>query len=46
VGEALFDAVRTLADPDAAPLEIDRDLAHAATEIAARYRDDAWPWRR
>jgi lipoate-protein ligase A len=46
VGEALFDAVRTLADPDAAPLEIDRDLAHAATEIAARYRDDAWTWRR
>jgi hypothetical protein len=46
VGDALFDAVRALADPDAAPLEIDGDLTHAATELAARYRDDAWTWRR
>lgn len=46
VGDALFGAVRTLADPEAAPLEIDRELACAATEIAERYRDDAWTWRR
>ena len=46
VGDALFRAVRALADPDAAPLEIDGDLTHAATELAARYRDDAWTWRR
>jgi lipoate-protein ligase A len=46
VGDALFRAVRSLADPDAAPLEIDTDLARATTEIAARYRDDAWTWRR
>jgi len=46
VGDALFRAVRALADPEAAPLEIDRDLACVATEIAERYRDDAWTWRR
>jgi lipoate-protein ligase A len=46
VADALFRAVRALADPDAAPLEIDGDLARAASEIAARYRDDAWTWRR
>ena len=46
VGDALFHAVRELADPDAAPLEIDDDLARDATDIAERYRDDAWTWRR
>ena len=46
VGDALFRAVRALADPDAAPLEVDRDLDQAATQIAPRYRDDAWTWRR
>jgi hypothetical protein len=38
--------VRELADPDAAPLEIDDDLACDADDIAERYRDDAWTWRR
>jgi lipoyl(octanoyl) transferase len=46
VGDALFCAVRSLADPHATPLEIDHDLTRAATEIAARYRDDEWTWRR
>jgi lipoate-protein ligase A len=46
VGDTLFRAVRTLADPDASPLEVDGELARAVTEIAARYRDDAWTWRR
>jgi lipoate-protein ligase A len=46
VCEALFHAVRELADPDAAPLEIDGDLACDAADVAERYRDDAWTWRR
>ena len=46
VSDALFRAVRDLADPDAAPLEIDDDLERDACDIAERYRDDAWTWRR
>jgi len=46
VGDALFDAVRALADPFARPLESDEVLAQDAARIAARYRDDAWTWRR
>jgi lipoyl(octanoyl) transferase len=46
LSDALFHAVRSLADPDAAPLEIDDDLTRDATAIAERYRDDAWTWRR
>ena len=46
VSDALFEAVRGLADPDAAPLEVDDDLARDATDYAERYRDDAWTWRR
>ena len=46
VSDALFRAVRELADPEAAPLEIDEDLARHAADIAEHYRDDAWTWRR
>jgi lipoate-protein ligase A len=46
VSDLLFQAVRELADPEAAPLEMDDDLARDAATIAERYRDDAWTWRR
>jgi hypothetical protein len=46
VGEALFDAVRALADPEARPLDPDDALLRDARELEARYRDDAWTWRR
>ena len=46
VGDALFDAVRALADPDAELLELDEELAQDAVRLAAHYRDDAWIWRR
>jgi lipoyl(octanoyl) transferase len=46
VSDALFQAVRDLADPEAAPLEIDGEVARDAADIAKRYRDDAWTWRR
>ena len=46
VGDAIFDAVRTLADPDARPLEPDDALARDAALVAARYRDETWTWRR
>jgi lipoyl(octanoyl) transferase len=46
VGEALFGAVRALADPDARPLDVDDALARDASAIAVRYRDAAWTWRR
>ena len=46
VGDALFRAVRTLADPDARALVLDDELSREASDIAARYRDDAWTWRR
>ena len=46
VSDALFRAVRELADAEAAPLEIDGEVARDAADIAERYRDDAWTWRR
>jgi len=46
VTDALFRAVRELVDPDAAPLDIDDDLARDAADMAERYRDVAWTWRR
>jgi lipoyl(octanoyl) transferase len=46
VCDALFRAVRELADPDAAPLDVDDDLARDAAELTEHYRDDAWTWRR
>ena len=46
VADALFGAVRTLADPDARPLDVYDELSKEMNEIAARYRDDAWTWRR
>src|SRR5436190_930838 len=46
VGDAMFRAVRELADRDATPLAIDFDLARDTAEIAPRYHDDAWTWRR
>ncbi len=46
VADALFHAVRTHADPDARPLDVDGELARDADDIAMRYRDDAWTWRR
>ena len=46
VAEALFHAVRAQADRDAQSLEVDDELAREASDIAARYRDDAWTWRR
>jgi lipoyl(octanoyl) transferase len=46
VSGALFSAVRALADPDARSLEPDAELLREAEHNAARYRDDAWTWRR
>jgi lipoyl(octanoyl) transferase len=46
VGDALFRAVCDLADPGATPLEIDDALTRDMTDVAERYRDDAWTWRR
>lgn len=46
VADALFGAVRSLADPDARPLDVDEELSREVSGIAARYRDVAWTWRR
>lgn len=46
VGDALFRAVRSLADPDARALETDDVLVRESSVLSARYRDDAWTWRR
>jgi lipoyl(octanoyl) transferase len=46
VADALFDAVRTHADPTALPLGADALVEREATDLATRYRDDAWTWRR
>jgi lipoate-protein ligase A len=46
VGDALFHAVRTLADPDARELVVDDELSREMNDNATRYRDDAWTWRR
>ena len=46
VAEALFSAVRGRLDPHALPLERDDALAHDTEQLAARFRDDTWTWRR
>lgn len=46
VGERLGDAVRLLADPDARWMELAVEEQSLAAEIATRYRDAAWTWRR
>jgi lipoate-protein ligase A len=46
VAGALFGAARTHADPDASPLGADEALEREAADLAVRYRDDAWTWRR
>jgi lipoate-protein ligase A len=46
VAGALFAAVRALEDPHAAPLASDPTLDADVLARRARYRDDAWTWRR
>jgi lipoate-protein ligase A len=46
VEEAMWSAVRTLADAEAAPLILDAELRLDAERLAERYRDPAWTWRR
>jgi lipoate-protein ligase A len=46
VAEALFAAVREREDPTASALEHDSALDRDAAALLARYRDDAWTWRR
>jgi lipoate-protein ligase A len=46
VADALAGAVRSLADAAAEPLELDDQTQRRARELAARYRDAAWTWRR
>ena len=46
VADALFGAVRSLADPDARRLDTGEELSREVSAIATRYRDDAWTWRR
>jgi lipoate-protein ligase A len=46
VADALFDAVRARADPFAQPLGADAMLDRETADLAARYREDAWTWRR
>jgi len=46
VSDALFSAVRAIADPDASVLEPEEELVRETRRIAARYRDDAWTWCR
>lgn len=45
VAEALFAAVRR-AEPDSAPLDDRAALDRIVAPLVARYRDDAWTWRR
>jgi lipoate-protein ligase A len=46
VAEAMWSAVRTLADPGAAPLILDAESRLDAERLAERYRDPSWTWRR
>ncbi len=46
VGDALFAAVRELADEQASVLVVDDELRSAALAARARYIDDLWTWRR
>ena len=44
--DALFAAVRTLVDPEAAALDLDATTRVAAKDAERRYASDAWTWRR
>jgi hypothetical protein len=46
VGDALFRAVRELADPAPRRSRSTTALTRDMTDVAERYRDDAWTWRR
>lgn len=46
VAEALFDAVRTLEDPDASSYREIDTLVAASQTFCAHHRDPAWIWRR
>jgi len=46
LSDALFAAVRALADARAAALSVDDALARDVAELVPRYRDDDWTWRR
>jgi lipoate-protein ligase A len=46
VSDALFGAVRGLADPHAVLLGAEQELSTESDHLAARYRDDRWTWRR
>ena len=46
VAACLFEAVRELEDPSAAPLADDEALQARAAALRARYEDDRWTWRR
>jgi hypothetical protein len=46
VALALAQAVRTLEDPRATPLELDDEVRARASALVVRYLDDAWTWRR
>lgn len=46
VASALFDAVRTLEDPEASTLSVDADLEQRANRLRAHYLDPTWTWRR
>ena len=46
VAAALADAVRTLEDGNARPLQLDDQLRARASALVVRYVDDAWTWRR
>jgi lipoyl(octanoyl) transferase len=46
VAHALFDAVRSLADPAAQCLEPDDALRDATDHLRAHYADPTWTWRR
>jgi lipoate-protein ligase A len=46
VADALFDAVRALADPSATSLAPDDELRRSASSFVDHYRDDDWTWRR
>lgn len=46
VATALHEAVRSIEDAGASPLEIDEDLRARTTALVVRYSDDAWTWRR
>lgn len=46
VASALADAVRTLEDGNARPLQLDDQLSARMSALVVRYVDDAWTWRR